>query len=181
MVRHVLQTDQTRCYDVRGRVIPCNWTGQDGEVRPGVPWPEPRFLAEGSVVEDRLTGLSWPRNATACEWPLPWEEALGWVARRNREVWLGHADWRMPDRREMRSLISHQARDPALPAGHPFGGVFPGHPFRRPCESYWSSTSSAYEPDWCMALHLDRGAVGVGQKKGHSFSVWAVSGMGSDC
>jgi hypothetical protein len=31
-----------------------------------------------------------------------------------------------------------------------------------------------FEPDWAWALYLTKGAVGVGQKKGAHFSVWAV-------
>jgi hypothetical protein len=41
--------------------------------------------------------------------------------------------------------------------------------------AYWSSTTSAFEPDWAWALYLDNGAVGVGQKRGRHFNVWAVA------
>jgi len=37
------QTGQTKCYDTAGAVIDCAGTGQDGEIRAGVAWPEPRF------------------------------------------------------------------------------------------------------------------------------------------
>jgi hypothetical protein len=54
---------------------------------------------------------------------------------------------------------------PALPEGHPFTHVR---------EGYWSSTTSMFESDWAWALYLTKGAVGVGQKRGAHFSVWAV-------
>ena len=38
------QTGQTKCYDMAGIEINCAGTGQDGEIRAGVPWPIPRFL-----------------------------------------------------------------------------------------------------------------------------------------
>ena len=41
-------------------------------------------------------------------------------------------------------------------------------------ESYWSSTTSMFEPDWAWALYLEKGAVGVGQKSGRHFHVWPV-------
>jgi len=37
------QTGQTTCYNTEGNVIPCAGSGQDGDIRAGVPWPDPRF------------------------------------------------------------------------------------------------------------------------------------------
>jgi hypothetical protein len=37
-----------------------------------------------------------------------------------------------------------------------------------------------FEPDWAWALYLTKGAVGVGQKKGEHFSVWAVRDLRSE-
>lgn len=331
-VAHYLNTGQRRCYDTAGNVIPCDRTGQDAELATGAPWPTPRFEVHGEEVVDRLTRLAWTRDASLAKWPMPWEEALEWVNALNARGHAARSDWRLPNRRELRSLISHQTRNPALPEGHPFenltsswywtsasaarhlayawylhpeGGrmffgrkdedhlVWPcrgrtrllpatgqdacfdadgrpisaagtgqdgelrmgvrwprprfvagkkavldrltglhwmrradlterltrweealeavrhidserlgpadgwrlptineleslvdartcdpalpgGHPFTGTQEAYWSSTTSAYEPDWCMALYLDKGAVGVGMKKGRYFSVWPV-------
>jgi hypothetical protein len=41
-------------------------------------------------------------------------------------------------------------------------------------DGYWSSTTSTYEPDWAWALYLDKGAIGVGQKRGKHFHVMAL-------
>jgi hypothetical protein len=46
-------------------------------------------------------------------------EALDFAAKMNRERALGFSDWRLPNRRELRSLMSHQTRKTALPHGHP--------------------------------------------------------------
>ncbi|MCO6414001.1 MAG: DUF1566 domain-containing protein [Thiogranum sp.] len=46
-------------------------------------------------------------------------------------------------------------------------------------DGYWSSTTSAFEPDWAWALYLDKGACGVGQKSGRHFHVWPVRDGGS--
>jgi hypothetical protein len=37
------QTGQTICYDTDGAVVTCSGTGQDGDTRAGLPWPNPRF------------------------------------------------------------------------------------------------------------------------------------------
>jgi hypothetical protein len=36
-----------------------------------------------------------------------------------------------------------------------------------------------FEPDWAWALYLNKGAVGVGQKRGAHFSVWALCDLPS--
>jgi len=100
-----LQTGQVTCHDATGREIDCAGSGQDGEFRRGVPWPGPRFEIEGETVTDRLTGLAWCHNANLAEFPLTWQEALDYVAQMNRSQTLGYSDWRLPNRRELRSRI----------------------------------------------------------------------------
>jgi len=70
------QTDQIRCYDVRGQEIDCTGTGQDGDIHAGLIWPKPRFKEQESVVIDSLSGLMWTINATPAEFPRTWGEAF---------------------------------------------------------------------------------------------------------
>ena len=134
-IRHILQTGQITCHDASGRAIDCADSGQDAEFAIGATWPTPRFAVHGELVEDRLTGLHWSRDANPAEFPLTWQEALEWIHDANRSRLFDRADWRLPNRRELRSLISHHTRRPALPLDHPFTGVF--------ASWYWSSTSAA--------------------------------------
>lgn len=166
-----LRTGQTGCYDHIGNRTPCCGSGQDGELRKGRPWPIPRFVFLGGLVEDRLTGLVWSRNANPAEFPLTWQEALNFVADRNRrEGWLDHSDWRLPNRRELRSLLSFQTRRPALPQGHPFDGVFPSW--------YWTSTSVVSAPNHAWYVNLDGARTFFGGKD-QSFLLWPVRGQSS--
>jgi hypothetical protein len=73
--------------------------------------------------------------------------------------------WRLPNINELESLVDCDMHSPALQSGHPFECIQ---------EAYWSSTTSMFEPDWAWALYLTKGAIGVGQKRGPHFSVWAV-------
>lgn len=98
-------TDQTECYNAMGGVIPCLDTGQDGGVRAGIAWPEPRFTSHAHKVTDNLTGLMWTGNANLAEFPLMWEEALAYVKQMNHEQVFGHADWRLPNRKELSSAL----------------------------------------------------------------------------
>jgi Protein of unknown function (DUF1566) len=158
-------TGQLRCYDADGGLIACAGTGQDGERRGGRPWPELRFAVRGDGVEDALTGLRWRRQADLTGSLVTWTEALAAVAELNRRA--APEPWRLPNINELESLVDCATHSPALPQGHPFEDMRAG---------YWSSTTSAFEPDWAWALYLDRGAVGVGQKRGRHFQVWAVCG-----
>lgn len=166
-----LVTDQTRCYDAAGREIPCAGSGQDGEWRRGVSAPDLRFTAEGELVRDRLTGLVWTRDANLAEFLLTWEEASAIVANMNRSQAFGCTDWRLPNRRELRSLLSHQTSQPALPAGHPFTNVFPGW--------YWTSTTAAISPAHAWYVHMEGARMFYGGKD-QSFLLWPVRGAGND-
>jgi hypothetical protein len=161
----VFRTDQTQCYNRSGELIPCLDTGQDGGVRAGIAWPEPRFFSDEDTVVDNLTGLMWTRNANLPEFPLMWEEAFAYVKQMNGEARFGYKDWRLPNRKELFSLISHVSVNPCLPANHPFVNVFTGY--------YWSSTTCARLPSQAWYVHVGGGRVFKGMKHG-SYVVWPV-------
>lgn len=127
----------------------------------------PRFAGiNDDVVADHLTGLRWRRCADLTGGPATWSEALEAVAELNGSDGKVPGRWRLPNINEFESLVDCNTHSPALP---------PGHPFRNVGDVCWSSTTSLYEPDWAWALYLDKGAVGVGQKRQARFHVWAVS------
>lgn len=160
-------TGQNACYDEVGQEIPCQGTGQDAEFpRPD---PAPRFFPQDELVEDALTGLVWTRSANILGYPLPWTEALATVAGLNREGFLGHADWRLPNRRELRSLVCHGASRPALPPGHPFRAVFLGW--------YWTSSTKAGQTAYAWNVHFEGGRMFYSRKDEHRL-LWPVRGEG---
>lgn len=169
-MRHVLHTGQTRCWDASGREIPCRGTGQDGEWQRGAPWPAERFVVRGEVVTDGLTGLHWCRDATVGTFPCTWAEAFALIDGLNRERYGGRDDWRLPNRNELRSLMSYQARKPALVEGHPFVNVFHGW--------YWTSTTAAISPAYAWAVHLEGARMFYGRKD-QEYLCWPVCGAGN--
>ena len=167
--QHYLNTGQRTCHADDGRELACEGSGQDASFAVGIPWPEPRFDVRDDEVMDRLTGLIWCRNANLAEFPLTWQEALDFVATMNREQLFGHGDWRMPNRRELRSLLSLQTKLPALPEHHPFIEVFNGW--------YWTSTTAAISPAHAWYVALDGARMFYGGKD-QSFMLWPVRGEG---
>jgi len=160
-------TGQHRCYDENGMTINCLGSGQDGESRFGRDWPELRFEVHEDTVMDLLTGLIWLQNANVNEYPVSWQEALDLVAAMNKEKAHGRDDWRLPNRRELASLMSYEAKKPALPGGHPFGNVFLGW--------YWTSTTAAINPAYAWYLHLEGARLFYGRKDQFCL-VWPVAG-----
>ncbi len=124
-----------------------------------------RFEVRRRTVLDRAIRLEWTREADLARGPVSREEALSPVRSRDPRGSSPGAGWRVPTINELDSLVDLGISEPALPAKHPFENV---------ADASSSSTTSAYEPDWAMALYFDLGRVGVGQKKGRWFSVWAV-------
>ena len=120
------------------------------------------------AFSDLLTGLHWMRTARCGPSPLRWEDALAAAAANDRRRFGGIGGWRLPNIRELESLIDLTRHSPALPAGHPFEDV---------PEACWSSTTSVYEPRYAWVLYLRDGAVGVGFKQEPTFDAWAVAGV----
>ena len=168
-IQHFLQSGQRTCHDEAGFEVPCAGTGQDAAVGSGVPWPEPRFEIQDNEVTDLLSGLTWSRDANLAEFPLTWQEALAFVAGMNRDQCFGRSDWRLPNRRELRSLLSLQTKRPALPESHPFTNVFHGW--------YWTSTTAAISPAHAWYVALDGARMFYGGKD-QSFMLWPVRGLG---
>jgi hypothetical protein len=125
-----------------------------------------RFVinADGTA-RDRLTKRVWLKPPGTMQQTVRWEKALEAIATLNTENAYGHSDWRLPNIRELESLVDLNRHSPALP---------PGHPFKDIAEGYWSATTSAYEKRYAWVLYPRDGAVGVGYKRLPDFCLWAV-------
>ena len=168
MSNHILWTGLDACYDSNGKAMTCKGSGQDGEYRPGLPWPEPRFVMHNEdIVRDRATKLFWTADASLFPYPLTWQEGFEAIDEMNRVKQFGRDDWRLPNRREMRSLISHGARKPALQNDHPFKNVFLGW--------YWTSTTAAKAPRYAWYVNMEGGRMFYGRKDSY-YLIWPVCG-----
>ena len=170
----VPKTGQTKCYNAGGAEIDCANTGQDGDLQRGVAWPDPRFTDNGDgTVTDNLTGLIWLKNAN-CFGPVgPWASALLVANTLNSgECGLSdgssEGDWRLPNVRELFSLMDFSRYDPALPSGHPFDGAWSW--------DYRSSTTVTHHTDLAWYIYAHDGRVIRCPKTYDYLHVWPVRG-----
>jgi hypothetical protein len=126
-----------------------------------------RYVFKNGSLYDRATRLGWADMNGLTSHSLTWMEALNFVRRMNASNVYGHGDWRLPNIRELESIIDLKQHTPALSTTQPGGRVM---------EGYWSSTTSVYEPRYAWVVYMQDGAVGVGYKKHPEFHAWAVRG-----
>ena len=174
----VLQTGARKCWDIEGREIDGTGTGQDGEIRSGIPAPDPRFRDNGNgTVTDLLTDLTWLKNADAFG-ELEWRDALN-KARTLSQGGYGltdgskAGDWRLANIRELLSLIDYGESDPILPRQNPF-------PFDNVKTGiYWTSTTLTPAPRlaWMMTLGIGPTVFLVKDSRARMWPVRGNSGL----
>ena len=171
----VADTGQQTCYDPTGattNTVPCATTGQDGEKQAGVDWPAPRFTDNlNGTVTDNLTGLIW-LQVSNCSGSMSWVDALSEANGLEAPDCLltdgsVPTDWRLPNIKELLSLVDYAQSDPALPSGNPFVNV--------ESSRYWSSSTEVQNPDGAWCVSLDGGGV-CGVAKNNTYFVWPVQG-----
>jgi len=146
-------TGQTTCWNSSGNVISCAGTGQDGELRRGAPLA---YADNGNgTVTDLNTGLVWEKlsdDGTVHDKDntYTWANAFtGHVAALNAASFAGYTDWRLPNVRELQSIVNYQSSSPMVSSAFKTN-CGPGCPATG-CSctasgNYWSSTSSVSSP-----------------------------------
>jgi hypothetical protein len=150
----------------------------------GVPWPADRFtttycnstgpcaeqlvdcdlISSNNIVTDNLTGLVWLENANL-DGLMTWDNAL---TQTNDLTVCGYVDWRLPNSKELFSLVDRSRSNPALPADHPFTNI----QFAQD-DLYWASTTYAFDPTRAWTIDMFRGGLNQRLKTLTSF-VWPV-------
>ena len=174
-------TGQTVCYNSAGVAIACANTGQNGALQNGVAWPNPRFSANADTsFSDNLTGIVWAPNgnlmlardsgwdadATPNDGRVTWQHALDYVAKLNAENYLGHKDWRLPNRKELRSLANYQQS--SIETWLNTQGFASTQAY-----GYWSSTSYTNHPGYAWFVNMFDGHVN-NNDKAFTYYVWPV-------
>src|SRR5204863_1024091 len=126
-------TGQTTCWNSSGAVISCAGTGEDGELRKGAPLT---YADNGDgTVTDVNTGLVWEKlsdDGTVHDKDntYTWANAFtAHVAALNFTSFAGYNDWRLPNVRELQSIVNYQNVNPAVSSASAFNtNCAPGCP-----------------------------------------------------
>ena len=183
---------------------------EDGGTQLGVAWPNPRFTvvgapgtAETNQIKDNLTGLIWARDANlasntawsvngTCTWFQAFDVITNSAGPVNGANYGGTNDWRLPNLREMQSLICYGRLKPALCNTAGTGPWTPGDPFvnvvthypAAPDDwwlndpySYWTSTAFADSSTLAWYVRMrDGGRYGHRALYAWPYYVWPVRG-----
>jgi len=122
---------------VRDSIVPTRAAPEGSVGCPANPAIRPSTLgaftvnADGTATDIR-TGLTWDRcllgqdRDNDCEGPgdpYDWEQGLAAAETLNAETYLGYDDWRLPNVRELRSLVERSCVQPAIDTN-----IFPNAP-----------------------------------------------------
>ncbi len=175
-------TGQTTCWNSAGTVIPCAGTGHDGEIQAGATLS---YTDNGNgTITDNNTGLMWEKlsdDGTIHDWDTnyTWNDAFAVkVAGLNGAVFAGHTDWRVPNAKELQSIVNYQNAFPSVSAAFNTACA-PGCTVTT-CSCtrsgvYWSSSTYALSPTGAWFVNFDVGNVSADSKP-VNFAVRAVRG-----
>lgn len=113
--------------------------------------------ANGTAT-DSQTDLMWYMCTIECDTPTvyTWEEALNYVEKFNAEVKsAGYTDWRLPNIRELATLVELQCFRPAINVSV-FPDTLPSH--------YWSSSPYKFYPHYSWYLNFEDGVYTYGDR-----------------
>jgi hypothetical protein len=133
----------------------------------------------GGTVSDESTGLMWSQDDSGMG--LDWEEALAWVEQKNADVYLGYDDWRLPNVKELQSIVDY-SRAPDVTGSAAIDPVFRvtqivNETGEADYPSYWSSTTHV---NWSALAGGNAAYVAFGRALGYMHGAWMdVHGAGA--
>ena len=101
-----------------------------------------------NTISDRATGLMWAKNDS--KKGMPWKNALAWVQARNNDKYMGYSDWRLPNAKELQSILDY-SRSPDSTKTAAIDPLFSCTPIKNEggiadFACYWTSTTHGISP-----------------------------------
>jgi len=116
-----------------------------------------KFVNNGDgTITDEATGLMWSKTDSG--FGMTWEEALAWVQQKNKENYLGYNDWRLPNAKELQSVVDY-TRSPDTTKSPAIDPVFECTPITNEAHQidypyYWTSTSHVHMRSGANAVYI---------------------------
>ncbi|MDD5011978.1 MAG: DUF1566 domain-containing protein, partial [Phycisphaerae bacterium] len=135
----------------------------DGYYKKGTPASGAHFTKAGNLTTDNGTGLMWVADHAAIGTvggynfasTMSWSDALLAVTALNSAAYGGYSDWRLPNIKELQSIVDYGRVGPAIDTTY-----FPN----AQSYSYWSSTTLAGGTVYAWYVYFDDGYVGYDNK-----------------
>lgn len=137
------------------------------------------------TITDSATGLLWTKSDSGTA--MNWQDSLAWVQTKNAENFLGHNDWRLPNAKELQSILEY-GRSPDTSNSAAIDPIFNATPILNEANSsdwpwYWASTThAAYNGSGGSEVYLSFGRAGGWQKAIPSaacYTLYDVHGAGA--
>jgi len=179
------ESGQTTCWNSSGTVIPCSGTGHDGDIRAGAPLAY-QDNADGTIT-DLNTKLMWAKKSDDGtihdkDTNYTWDNAYAtYIAALNTPPgFAGHTDWRLPNIKELQSIVNYEIPYPGPTVHTAFNTSCTGGCSVTACSCtaqslYWSSTTLADTPQYAWVVYFNYGTVGASFKT-YGYRVRAVRG-----
>lgn len=149
-------------------------------VRGNTSYGQNSFTDNGDgTITDSASGLMWAQADSNAG--LNWEEALAWVETQNAANYLGHNDWRLPNAKELQSIVDY-TRSPDTTGSAAIDPIFNATSITNEAgnadyPTYWSSTTHA---NWTDTPGPTGAYVAFGRAMGYMGGTWVdVHGAGA--
>ena len=137
------------------------------------------------TITDRATGLTWTKGdsgsfhaGTLKDGRLNWEQALAWAEGLD---FAGHSDWRLPNAKELQSIVDYDRAPDATDPAKRGPAIAPIFDITEPESYFWTSTTHLDTPQGAtQAVYLAFGrACGVWRNAWGQTGLWDVHGAGA--
>ena len=138
---------------------------------------------KNGTITDKATSLMWSQADSLKG--MDWTTALKWVQKKNKENYLGHSDWKLPDVKELQSIVDY-TRSPSASNSAAIDPIFSSTSIvdeagDKDWPWYWSSTTHAsVDPRTSESRGNEAAYVCFGRAMGKQFGMWLdVHGAGA--
>ena len=145
-------------------VLPFSLFGQTVKDYVDNDWPNSRYELHGdATVTDTKTGLMWMRcslgqtyevDGVYCQGDASRHDWYSALEAANNYSISGYADWRLPNIKELRSIVAYDRYDPAINQE-----IFPNSEY-----SYWSASPYASNSNYSWLIYFAYGDDGSSRR-----------------